>query len=84
MWSLLRLKSEPPVTRTAVALTGREITVSDAKARGELGYAGVVTLEQGLAELTRAAAESCQPILMGAHTLVGPGVPLLLRGARRG
>ena len=31
-----------------------------------------------LAELTRAAASSAVPILLGAHTIVGPGVPLLL------
>lgn len=32
-----------------------------------------------LAALTRSAAEASMPILLGAHTLVGPGVPLLLR-----
>ena len=31
-----------------------------------------------LAELTRAAAQQPVPILLGAHTIVGPGVPLLL------
>lgn len=32
-----------------------------------------------LRDLTRSAAEADIPILLGAHTLVGPGVPLLLR-----
>ena len=41
----------PPVTRTALALVGHEVTVDDAKARRELGYVGKVTREVGLAEL---------------------------------
>jgi len=31
-----------------------------------------------LAALTRSASEASMPILLGAHTLVGPGIPLLL------
>jgi len=41
----------PPVTRTAIALMGHEVTVDDTRARRELGYAGKVTREAGLAEL---------------------------------
>jgi nucleoside-diphosphate-sugar epimerase len=41
----------PPVTRTALALVGHEVTVDDSKARRELGYQGKVTIEAGLAEL---------------------------------
>lgn len=41
----------PPVTRTAIALVGVEVTVDDAKARRELGYLGKVTREAGLAEM---------------------------------
>jgi nucleoside-diphosphate-sugar epimerase len=41
----------PPVTRTAVALIGQEVTVVDAKARRELGYTSHVSRERGLAEL---------------------------------
>jgi nucleoside-diphosphate-sugar epimerase len=41
----------PPVTRTAIALVGQEVTVVDAKARRELGYTGRVSRERGLAEL---------------------------------
>ena len=40
--------------------------------------------DEWLRALTRAAAHSPQPILLGAHSLVGPGVPLLLRRVRRG
>ena len=41
----------PPVTRTAVALVGQEVTVVDAKARRDLGYTGHVSRERGLAEM---------------------------------
>jgi nucleoside-diphosphate-sugar epimerase len=41
----------PPVSRTAVALIGVEVTVIDAKARSELGYAPVLSIEEGLAEM---------------------------------
>jgi nucleoside-diphosphate-sugar epimerase len=42
---------QPPVTRTAVALIGQEVTVVDAKARRELGYTSHVSREHGLAEM---------------------------------
>jgi nucleoside-diphosphate-sugar epimerase len=42
---------QPPVTRTAIALIGVEVTVDDAKARRELGYIGAVSREAGLAEM---------------------------------
>ncbi|CAN5878153.1 NAD-dependent epimerase/dehydratase family protein [soil metagenome] len=38
----------PPVTRTAIALVGGEVTVVDAKARKELGYLGKVSRDAGL------------------------------------
>ena len=41
----------PPVSKAALALMGHEVTVDDRKARRELGYAGKVTIEQGLAEM---------------------------------
>jgi nucleoside-diphosphate-sugar epimerase len=42
---------QPPVTRTAIALVGVEVTVDDRKARRELGYAAHVSREAGLAEM---------------------------------
>jgi nucleoside-diphosphate-sugar epimerase len=45
----------PPVTRTAIALVGQEVTVVDAKARRELGYTSHVSREQGLAEMRAAS-----------------------------
>jgi nucleoside-diphosphate-sugar epimerase len=49
--SLTGWMARPPVTKTALALVGHEVTVDDAKARRELGYVGKVTREAGLAEL---------------------------------
>jgi len=42
---------QPPVTRTALALIGHEVTVDDSKARSELGYAPRVSIDAGLAEM---------------------------------
>ncbi|HEX3758319.1 MAG TPA: NAD-dependent epimerase/dehydratase family protein [Kofleriaceae bacterium] len=42
----------PPITRTALALVGHEVTVDDARARRDLGYQGKVTIDAGLAEMT--------------------------------
>jgi nucleoside-diphosphate-sugar epimerase len=44
----------PPITRTAIAVIGGEVTVDDTKARRELGYAGKVTRDAGLAEMRAA------------------------------
>lgn len=51
IWRVLRLKGEPPITRTAVNLFFREVTVNDAKARNELGYRPVISVDEGLQEL---------------------------------
>lgn len=51
VWGSLRLAGEPPIARSAVRLFGTEVTVSDAKARRELGYRAEVSLEAGLAEM---------------------------------
>ncbi len=50
-WRALRRKGEPPITRLAVWNSALECTVSDAKARQELGYEPVITREEGLAAL---------------------------------
>lgn len=51
LWDTFRLPGTPPATRMAVRLFGEPVTVSDAKARRELGYVGRVSREQGLARL---------------------------------
>jgi nucleoside-diphosphate-sugar epimerase len=50
-WRLLRLKSEPPLTRFAAMIMSRTCTLVDAKARRELGYLPVIRVEDGLARL---------------------------------
>lgn len=54
LWNFLPLPGDPPVTRSEVLLVGQEVTVSDAKARRELGYQGRVTREEGLREMEQA------------------------------
>jgi nucleoside-diphosphate-sugar epimerase len=51
LWDTFGLKGAPPAQRAAVHLFGEPVTVSDAKARRELGYVGKVTRGQGLARL---------------------------------
>lgn len=48
VWRTFKLKGEPPVTRSVVGLVGQEVTVTDAKARNELGYVGFMTHDAGL------------------------------------
>ena len=50
-WRLVRKAGAPPVTRSAVQLFGREVTVSDARARRELGYQPVTSIHDGLVAL---------------------------------
>jgi len=50
-WQILKLKGDPPITKTALKLMGEEVTVNDAKARKELGYKSLVTIEQGLKDM---------------------------------
>ena len=46
-----RAESAPVKTWALVHLFGEPVTVNDAKARRELGYAGKTTREEGLARL---------------------------------
>jgi nucleoside-diphosphate-sugar epimerase len=52
LWEYLPLPGSPPLTRMALALGAQEVTVSDAKARRELGYVGRISVDAGLAELS--------------------------------
>lgn len=52
-WTTYELTGQPPVTVTALRLIGTEVTVDDTKARKELGYKGLVSLEAGLAGMSR-------------------------------
>lgn len=53
LWRWLPLRGEPPLTHTAVNLFFREVTVRDAKARRELGYQPLISIDEGLRELAR-------------------------------
>ena len=50
-WRVLPLKGEPPVSAAAMALGGHEVTVNDGRARRELGYATVISVDEGIADL---------------------------------
>ena len=54
IWGALRRESPPPLTRLAVWLSAMECTIDISKARGQLGYAPVKTIEEGMAELRAA------------------------------
>ncbi len=50
-WRVLHLRGEPPVAGVALALGVHEVTVNDARARADLGYVPVVSVDQGLTDL---------------------------------
>lgn len=53
LWRALGVRSAPPITGLAAMLMSRSVTVRTTKAERELGYAPVVSYEDGLVELTR-------------------------------
>jgi nucleoside-diphosphate-sugar epimerase len=52
-WRLLPLPGRPPLTRLTVWVSGLEATIDITRAREELGYAPVRTIDDGLADLSR-------------------------------
>jgi nucleoside-diphosphate-sugar epimerase len=52
-WRALQLPGRPPLTRLAVWVAGLETTIDITRAREELGYAPVTTIDQGLAAMGR-------------------------------
>jgi nucleoside-diphosphate-sugar epimerase len=55
LWRALRLPGRPPLTRFAYWVLAQECTIKTDKARGELGYAPVKTIAEGLRELREEA-----------------------------
>jgi nucleoside-diphosphate-sugar epimerase len=51
LWSTLPLKGEPPLTRFSAMIMSRDSVLKDDKARAELGYAPVVSVEDGMRQL---------------------------------
>jgi len=56
LWSLAGAREDPPLSRTLVRLIGRPFTTSDAAARRDLGYRGMVTRAEGIAALRSGAS----------------------------
>jgi nucleoside-diphosphate-sugar epimerase len=52
LWRALPLPGAPPLTRLAFWLTSQECTIDITKARTQLGYRPVITVEEGLAGLS--------------------------------
>lgn len=55
IWSTFGLSGQPPLTRFALWVSTQECTIRIDKARAQLGYAPVRTIEDGLAELERSS-----------------------------
>jgi len=51
VWKIGRLQGQPPLTKAVVYATGIELTVSDNKARRELGYKTIISFEEGFEEM---------------------------------
>jgi nucleoside-diphosphate-sugar epimerase len=68
-WMLVSAKRPPPVTRAAVAVLSQTCTLSDAKARRELGYEPVIGVDRGLEELAELNARRRERERRG-HTAV--------------
>ena len=52
-WRTFNLKGEPPITRFSAMILSRDSVLKDAKARAEMGYAPVISVEDGLRGLAR-------------------------------
>ena len=52
IWRLLRLKSAPPITKFTAHIMSRDGTFTDKKARTQLGYAPLISREEGLKRLS--------------------------------
>jgi nucleoside-diphosphate-sugar epimerase len=50
-WPIVGGKKQPPLTRMMLRLIGEQVTVSDAKARREIGYTSALSVDAGLREL---------------------------------
>jgi nucleoside-diphosphate-sugar epimerase len=54
-WRALPLPGAPPLTRMALWVASLECTIDISRARAELGYEPVVSIDEGLAALAEAA-----------------------------
>jgi nucleoside-diphosphate-sugar epimerase len=56
IWRLFGLSGEPPLTRHAAMVMSRDCTLTDAKARADLGYSPVISVAAGLAGMRKGQA----------------------------
>lgn len=54
LWSWLPLKGEPPLTRFSAMIMSRDAILKDDKARAEMGYRPVISVEDGMRGLAQA------------------------------
>lgn len=52
LWRVARRQGQPPMTRFAASMLSAEVTVNTRRARTELGYAPVISVEEGLRALS--------------------------------
>ncbi len=55
VWRLFGVKRAPPMTRFAIDMLSSSVTVDTRRARAELGYAPVISVEEGLRRMRAAA-----------------------------
>jgi nucleoside-diphosphate-sugar epimerase len=51
VWRTFGIKSDPPLTRFSAMIMSRDSVLNDAKARRDMGYAPVISVEDGLRQL---------------------------------
>ena len=51
IWKLMRKEGRPPFDAEVVYMLGTQFTLSDKKARDDLGYYSIISLEEGLGEM---------------------------------
>ena len=53
VWNLFKIRKEPPLTRYVAAAMSRDCTININKAKQELGYEAVMTVGEGLDQLSK-------------------------------
>lgn len=67
LWLVFRIPGQPPITRFTAAMMSSSITVRTDKARAELGYEPVMSVDGGLAALAAAGESAAPPAQAPVH-----------------